>query len=202
MNKKIIVVCIAALLISGSAFASVLQLGGSATWGVPVDFDSSEPVSVSDIEFGKYSIGLDARLNVGFFQFQGEMRGSFSEDLLLKEYGYYLASSLRFDIFFLDLTAGLGMKIGVAKNGETNDWEYNGQSKTDAASVFSTGEFYYRAGLGIDFGPASLELQAMVPTGGASIESMSTNDGRSVFQVIGPQFDRTRISVGITANFF
>ena len=202
MNKKIIVVCIAALLISGSAFASVLQLGGSATWGVPVDFDSSEPVSVSDIEFGKYSIGFDARLNVGSFQFQGEMRGSFSEDLLLKEYGYYLASSLRFDIFFLDLTAGLGMRIGVAKNGETNDWEYNGQSKTDAASVFSTGEFYYRAGLGIDFGPASLELQAMVPTGGASIESMSTNDGRSVFQVIGPQFDRTRISVGITANFF
>ena len=115
MNKKIIVVCIAALLISGSAFASVLQLGGSATWGVPVDFDSSEPVSVSDIEFGKYSIGLDARLNVGFFQFQGEMRGSFSEDLLLKEYGYYLASSLRFDIFFLDLTAGLGMRIGVAR---------------------------------------------------------------------------------------
>ena len=202
MNKKIIVVCIAALLISGSAFASVLQLGGSATWGVPVDFDSNEPVSVSDIEFGKYSIGFDARLNVGFFQFQGEMRGRFSEDLLLKEYGYYLASSLRFDIFFLDLTAGLGMRIGVAKNGETNDWEYNGQSKTDAASVFSTGEFYYRAGLGIDFGPASLELQAMVPTGGASIESMSTNDGRSVFQVIGPQFDRTRISVGITANFF
>ena len=202
MNKKIIVVCIAALLISGSAFASVLQLGGSATWGVPVDFDSSVPVSVSDIEFGKYSIGFDARLNVGSFQFQGEMRGSFSEDLLLKEYGYYLASSLRFDIFFLDLTAGLGMRIGVAKNGETNDWEYNGQSKTDAASVFSTGEFYYRAGLGIDFGPASLELQAMVPTGGASIESMSTNDGRSVFQVIGPQFDRTRISVGITANFF
>ena len=202
MNKKIIVVCIAAILISGSAFASVLQLGGSATWGVPVDFDSSEPVSVSDIEFGKYSIGFDARLNVGSFQFQGEMRGSFSEDLLLKEYGYYLASSLRFDIFFLDLTAGLGMRIGVAKNGETNDWEYNGQSKTDAASVFSTGEFYYRAGLGIDFGPASLELQAMVPTGGASIESMSTNDGRSVFQVIGPQFDRTRISVGITANFF
>ena len=190
MSKKIIVVCIAALLISGSAFASVLQLGGSATWGVPVDFDSSEPVSISDIEFGKYSIGLDARLNVGFFQFQGEMRGSFSEDLLLKEYGYYLASSLRFDIFFLDLTAGLGMRIGVAKNGETNDWEYNGQSKTDAASVFSTGEFYYRAGLGIDFGPASLELQAMVPTGGASIESMSTNDGRSVFEVIGPQFDR------------
>ena len=94
------------------------------------------------------------------------------------------------------------MRIGVAKNGETNDWEYNGQSKTDAASVFSTGEFYYRAGLGIDFGPASLELQAMVPTGGASIDSMSTNDGRSVFQVIGPQFDRTRISVGITANFF
>ena len=202
MNKKIIVVCIAALLISGSAFASVLQLGGSATWGVPMDFDSSEPVSVSDIEFGKYSIGFDARLNVGSFQFQGEMRGSFSEDLLLKEYGYYLASSLRFDIFFLDLTAGLGMRIGVAKNGETNDWEYNGQSKTDAASVFSTGEFYYRAGLGIDFGPASLELQAMVPTGGASIDSMSTNDGRSVFQVIGPQFDRTRISVGITANFF
>ena len=202
MNKKIIVVCIAALLISGSAFASVLQLGGSATWGVPVDFDSSEPVSISDIEFGKYSIGFDARLNVGFFQLQAAMRGSFSEDLLLKEYGYYLASSLRFDIFFLDLTAGLGMRIGVAKNGETNDWEYNGQSKTDAASVFSTGEFYYRAGLGIDFGPASLELQAMVPTGGASIESMSTNDGRSVFQVIGPQFDRTRISVGITANFF
>ena len=50
MNKKIIVVCIAALLISGSAFASVLQLGGSATWGVPVDFDEDKAKSILSSE--------------------------------------------------------------------------------------------------------------------------------------------------------
>lgn len=199
--KKKLVLAILILLIPASMFASVLQLGGSLSWGVPINFQEEKPFELSNINFSKYDVGLDVRLNIPMFQLQGEVKGAFSSDLLLEEYCYNLATSMRFDIFFLDLTAGMGINIVVDKDPLTNNWRYNGQDGTSAKDVFSTAGLYYRAGLGIDFGKLSLELQASVPTD-ASWQSMSEERMQSVFDTIGPKFEKMRVSVGLTANFF
>ena len=199
--KKKIILALLLVLIPASIFASVLQIGGSVSWGVPVYGEREKPFEFSNIDFGSYDVGLDLRLNIPRFQFQGEVRGAFSSDLLLDSYGYNLAASMRFDMFFLDLTAGMGINISVVKDPVTKEWCYNGQSGMTAKDVFSSSELYYRAGLGIDFGKMSLELQAAVPTG-ATWENMSQERVQSVFGTIGPKFERMRISIGMTANFF
>lgn len=199
--KKNIALLVLVMALPALAFASVFQVGTSVSWEVPIDFQSQEPFSFSNIDFTKYDIGLDARANIGRFQLQGEVRGAFSTDLLLQKYSYNLAASTRFDIFFIDLTAGAGISIGVEKDPVTNDWQYNGQDKTDASTVFSTAELYYRLGLGIDFGKASLEMQATIPTG-ASWRDLEEERMQSVLATIGPKFERMRVSVGISANFF
>ena len=63
MNKKIILAIII-ILLPASIFASVLQLGGSVSWGVPVHGESSTPVDFEEIDFGKYDVGLDVMLNL------------------------------------------------------------------------------------------------------------------------------------------
>ena len=199
--KKNIALLVLVMALPALAFASVFQVETSVSWEVPIDFQSQEPFSFSNIDFTKYDIGLDARANIGRFQLQGEVRGAFSTDLLLQKYSYNLAASTRFDIFFIDLTAGAGISIGVEKDPVTNDWQYNGQDKTDASTVFSTAELYYRLGLGIDFGKASLEMQATIPTG-ASWRDLEEERMQSVLNTIGPKFERMRVSVGICANFF
>ena len=199
MKKKIMILCLLCILMPAAIFASVFQLGVSSTWDVPVDTEVEK--IFGDVEFSNYDVGLDSRLNIGYLQFQAEIRGKFSNELLLENYGYYLASSLRVDLFFLKLTAGAGIKIGVDKNPVTKDWEYNGQSGTEAEAVFSSAEIYYRAGAGIDFGSFSLELQAMVPSG-ASWNDLTEEKTQRVIDTIGPKFDRTRVSLSMTANFF
>ena len=200
MNKKIILAIII-ILLPASIFASVLQLGGSVSWGVPVHGDSSTPVDFEEIEFGKYDVGLDVMLNIPRFQLQGGIRGAFSSDLLLESYTYNLGAAMRFDVFFLDFTTGLGLNISVDKDPISKEWRYNGQDGKSAEEVFSTSELYYSAGMGIDFGKLTLLVNATVPTG-ATWENMSQERMQSVFDTIGPKFERTRVSVGLTANFF
>lgn len=202
MKKKLLVLCLCLAIVPAFAFASFIQMGVTSTWDVPFYPLEEETFSFDNIDFGDYEVGVDMRLNIAALQLQCEMRGGFSDELLLTNYSYYLASSLKLDIFFLRLSAGLGIEIAVDRDPVTNDWQFNRQGKTDGITVLSTSELYYRAGLGIDFGPASLEIQAMVPTGGATYEVMSTATGRTVFDVIGPKFEGTRISVGLMANFF
>ena len=199
--KKKIILALLLVLIPASIFASVLQMGGSVSWGVPIYGEKEKPFEFSNIDFSSYDVGLDVRLNIPRFQLQGEVRGAFSSDLLLDSYEYNLAASTRFDVFFLDLTLGAGINISVDKDPVTKDWWYNGQSGRTASDVFSTAEFYYRAGLGIDFGKMSLEMQATVPTG-ANWANMNQERMQSVFGTIGPKFERMRLSIGLTANFF
>lgn len=200
MKKRLILVMLL-ILIPASMFASVLQMGGSVSWGVPLYFEEEKSFEFSNIDFAKYDVGLDLRLNIPRFQLQGEVRGAFSNDLLLESYCYNLAVSSRFDIFFIDLTAGVGININVDKDPVTKEWRYNGQDGKTATDVFSTAALYYRAGLGIDFGKMSLEVQGIVPTG-ATWQNMSEERTQSVFDTIGPKFENMRVSVGLTANFF
>ena len=199
--KKKIIMALLLVLIPASIFASVLQMGGSVSWGVPIYGEREKPFEFSNIDLSSYDVGLDVRLNIPRFQLQGEVRGAFSSDLLLDSYEYNLAASTRFDVFFLDLTLGAGINISVDKDPVTKDWWYNGQSGRTASDVFSTAELYYRAGLGIDFGKMSLEMQATVPTG-ANWANMNQERMQSVFGTIGPKFERMRLSIGLTANFF
>lgn len=199
--KKKIILALLLVLIPASIFASVLQIGGSVSWGVPINFEKEEPFSFEDIDFAKYDVGLDLRLNIPRFQLQGEVRGAFSSDLLLENYCYNLAALMRFDVFFLDFTAGMGININVDKDPVSKEWRYNGQDGKTATEVFSTAGMFYRAGIGIDFGKMSLSMQATVPTE-ATWENMSQERMQSVFDTIGPRFDKMRVSVGLSANFF
>ena len=108
---------------------------------------------------------------------------------------------MRFDVFFLDFTAGMGININVDKDPVSKEWRYNGQDGKTATEVFSTAGMFYRAGIGTDLRTMSLSMQATVPTE-ATWENMSQERMQSVFDTIGPRFDKMRVSVGLSANFF
>lgn len=157
--KKLIVFSLVLAIAASSVFASVIQIGPTATYkGTVKDMTSGETLSYSD-----FSLGADVRINVPYVQIKAlgtigtDFRSSFSAATIL---------GLNLRLVQGPIEFAIGPAVGVDFLCKGGSWSFNGYEASDFANAFKASNLQYHASFGVNISKFGLNISAYVPTGG------------------------------------
>ena len=199
MKKKILITLLF-LLFSASLFASFLQIGPTYTVNMPINKESSTPIDISKVDFNKYNLGIETRINISYLVLDGECRAKFSDELLLESYDIYTSLGLKAKFFFLEFITSIGLKGEGSKDSE-GTWLLNGKKEPSLEQYFLSSSLFYKTSMDVNCGSLSLSLSMLFPTE-ETPTTLNEVKERSVVDAFTPNLNKTTFSVGLLINIF
>ena len=184
--KKFAVLFLIAALVCTSAFATTLQVGGTARFG-------GDLTDVEDYkEIKNYDFGADARLNLGLFGLATNVVfGSNNGNTVLNT---IMTANLRFEVSVVEFALGVGyaLPIEIADDGVIID----GKPLDNFFEVFKNSQLLARAAFGVNIGGLGLGVDYKIPF--ETIVEYAKSDNHKNLDT----FKQGKISVSVLCNIF
>ncbi len=184
--KKLAVLFLIAALLCTSAFASTLQIGGTARFGG--DITDSEDFK----DFSNYDFGADARLNLGLFGLATNVVfGSNNGNTVLNT---IMTANLRFELSIVEFALGVGyaLPIEISEDGVVID----GKNVSEVLEVFKNSQLLARAAVGVNIGGLGVGVDYKIPFQ-TIIDYAKSEDYKNA-----DTFKQGKISVSLLCNLF
>jgi len=156
LKKKFILLLIALILVSSSAFAAIFQFGPAASLPLPLNFSEREAMGEQFKSIENYKFGADLRLSLPtkWVGVQADLLGlvSFGEGSFRFE-TMPTVDLVLFSQMPVNITAGIGYDL---------TWAFG--EAVDFADTFKHSPFVYRVGLNIDAKIVGLGISYYMPT--------------------------------------
>lgn len=197
MKKNLIVVALIFLLLPSAAFASLLSIGPTVVYNVPVgDVEDIEDIA-EDFDVDKLSYGAEARVRVLFLQagIVGTVTpGSHADEFAI---GGLVTAGVNFDLGPVGLGLGLGPRIN-AKHTDTGwkitDSENNEINAENFGHVLKNAPLAYRANVDLNLGGITLGLTYTIDTSYKLSNS-------SAIENLAPDFENNAGRFGVSVLF-
>ncbi len=199
MKKSFLLVALVLLLIPTTAFASLLSVGPTAVYNVPIgDVDAAE-AAAQNFDAGKISYGADLRLRILFLQ-AGVVGlvtpGSHAQDFSIAG---LVTAGVNFDLGPVALGLGLGPRLNVQR--DNNDWKVTDASgnyinSTSFKDVFMNAPLVYRLNADLNLGGITLGATYTIDS------SYKLSDAKNI-AALAPDFENNagRFGVSVLFNF-
>lgn len=189
MKKKVLAVLMVAVLVSGAAFASILQIGPAVQYGMPVGDIRPDKNALTTL--GNYQFGADMRVNVALFNLNAMALYGFDAGTSTHVFDTTLTAGIRIGLPFVEVGAGVGPSLTFA-TGDFRDFNVNGYPVSDFLNVLKNSSLAYRFNVTVPVGPVSI---GAVYTVGTELTFADFD-----FKHILPDFSKGRISVSCLFN--
>ncbi len=201
MKKKIITVLCLCVIATFALNASFVQFGPSYTIDFPIDTAKSTPVEFDKLDFSRFHLGADLRLNFGSLVLEQEIKAFFSDQLLLESFDIYASMGFKAKLAFMDFIIGGGLKCAAAKDSKSQ-WLFNGLGSAEAKDYIMSSTLFYRGAVDINLGRrVTFALSVVAPTT-QTPEKLNSVQNISVIEALTPTLTATTVTAGLLFNFF
>lgn len=186
MKKKLIALTLVIAIAASSVFASVIQIGPTATYKNTV----TELTDGSPITYKDFGLGADVRLNVPYVQVK--VLGSIGTDFQ-KSFSAATAVGLNLRLVQGPIEFAIGPAVGIDfLYNKDEGWKFNGYSASDFTNALKASNLQYHASFGVNIASFGLSISAYVPTNGTFSSDFNA----------APAWDRSKVSFSFLFNLF